>query len=88
MTTHEMLTVSDLGLAGYEEALALQRSLADDGGKTVEPTKGAVQMELLDRSSTNGNGSATSRKCPDCNTPVVFQEGCLMCISCGWNKCE
>ena len=29
-----------------------------------------------------------ARKCPDCNTPVIFQEGCLMCISCGWNKCE
>ena len=69
-------------------ALALERSLADDGDETVDQTKGAVQMELLDRSSTNGNGSAPSRKCPDCNTPVVFQEGCLMCISCGWNKCE
>ena len=29
MTTHEVLTVSDLGLAGYEEALALQRSLRE-----------------------------------------------------------
>ena len=42
----------------------------------------------------NGNGQATGsvqltgRRCPDCNTPVVYQEGCLMCISCGWNKCE
>lgn len=40
----------------------------------------------------NGNGYAgtvpTARKCPDCNTPVIYQEGCLMCVSCGWNKCE
>ena len=42
----------------------------------------------------NGNGQPTGsvqltgRRCPDCNTPVVYQEGCLMCISCGWNKCE
>ena len=42
----------------------------------------------------NGNGrdsgtvQLTGRRCPDCNTPVIYQEGCLMCISCGWNKCE
>ena len=43
----------------------------------------------------NGNGRGengivqlTGRRCPDCNTPVIYQEGCLMCISCGWNKCE
>ena len=42
----------------------------------------------------NGNGSGifgapvTARRCPECNTPVIYQEGCLMCISCGWNKCE
>ena len=36
----------------------------------------------------NGNGQASSRRCPDCNTPVIFQEGCLTCLSCGWNKCE
>ena len=38
----------------------------------------------------NGNGSVqlSGRRCPDCNTPVIYQEGCLMCISCGWNKCE
>ena len=42
----------------------------------------------------NGNGNGyvssvpTARKCPDCNTPVIYQEGCLMCVSCGWNKCE
>ena len=45
-------------------------------------------------SQGNGNGQPTGsvqltgRRCPDCNTPVVYQEGCLMCISCGWNKCE
>ena len=29
-----------------------------------------------------------ARKCPDCNTPVIYQEGCLLCVACGWNKCE
>ena len=36
----------------------------------------------------NGNAQLNGRRCPDCNTPVIYQEGCLMCVSCGWNKCE
>jgi ribonucleoside-diphosphate reductase alpha chain len=42
----------------------------------------------------NGNGSSASHshgagvRCPDCNTELVFQEGCLACLSCGWNRCE
>ena len=43
-------------------------------------------------SNGNRNGNVhvqlTGRRCPDCNTPVIYQEGCLMCVSCGWNKCE
>ena len=39
-------------------------------------------------SQVNGNVQLTGRRCPDCNTPVIYQEGCLMCVSCGWNKCE
>ncbi len=36
------------------------------------------------------NGGYQTRRCPDCNAPVVFQEGCMSCIdpTCGWNKCE
>ena len=26
-------------------------------------------------------------KCPECNSPVVFEEGCEMCHRCGWNRC-
>ncbi len=43
---------------------------------------------------TNGNGASASHghgagvRCPDCNTTLVFQEGCLACLSCGWNRCE
>jgi len=42
----------------------------------------------------SGNGTTTpivnnSRtKCVHCNGNLIFQEGCLACISCGWNKCE
>ena len=71
-------------------ALALERHLAAHEDDSIESARSGVQMELLDRHGTNGNGNGftSARKCPDCNAPVVFQEGCLMCVACGWNKCE
>jgi hypothetical protein len=26
-------------------------------------------------------------RCPECNSPVVFQEGCKHCMNCGWSVC-
>ncbi len=76
-------------------ALALERHVTAEGEHRAEPAQGPVrqssmQMELLSHSGPNGNGAGYSsvRKCPDCNAPVIFQEGCLMCVACGWNKCE
>jgi len=73
-------------------ALALERHLAGHEADSSQPAKAPVQMELLGRpisgGHANGNGYTSVRKCPDCNAPVVFQEGCLMCVACGWNKCE
>ena len=83
-------------------ALALERHT--DGMEGAGDTGRAVQMafapEVVHGGYGNGNGHEngllhgngnvhlTGRRCPDCNTPVIYQEGCLMCISCGWNKCE
>ena len=67
-----------------------------------EAVQMAFAPEVVHNGNGNGNGHSqgngnaqptgsvqlTGRRCPDCNTPVVYQEGCLMCISCGWNKCE
>jgi ribonucleoside-diphosphate reductase alpha chain len=32
-------------------------------------------------------GRAGWGACPQCSGPLVFQEGCLMCRECGYNKC-
>ena len=82
-------------------ALALERHTYGSEGRGVPPDQ-AVQMAFAPEVVHNGNGHShengarpgngnvrlTGRRCPDCNTPVIYQEGCLMCISCGWNKCE
>ena len=82
-------------------ALALERQTYGSDSRAVSPGQ-AVQMafapEVVHHGNGNGNGNGsaqdnrsaplTGRRCPDCNTPVIYQEGCLMCVSCGWNKCE
>ncbi len=82
-------------------ALALERHSYGSGGRANRPNQ-PVQMAFAPEVVHNGNGHShesvapgiagnvqlTGRRCPDCNTPVIYQEGCLMCISCGWNKCE
>ena len=74
-------------------ALALERHIAGNTDAPETSEAESVQLQFTaEPVAPNGtgdrNGVYPARKCPDCNTPVIFQEGCLMCISCGWNKCE
>ncbi len=75
-------------------ALAMERQTGEAAALPIESGSNGVEIKLLGEGACgNGNGSnghsyQPARKCPDCNTPVIYQEGCLMCVSCGWNKCE
>ena len=75
-------------------ALALERHVSSDEDVMPNYPSNGVQMKMLGGSNPgangngNGNGYHAIQKCPDCNGPVVFQEGCIKCVSCGWNKCE
>ncbi|MBI4336451.1 MAG: vitamin B12-dependent ribonucleotide reductase [Chloroflexi bacterium] len=35
----------------------------------------------------SGDGHPNWGRCPECSGVLVFQEGCLMCHECGYNKC-
>jgi ribonucleoside-diphosphate reductase alpha chain len=52
-------------------------SCADAIAKALEQELGEV-VEVA-----QGNEGA----CPDCGGRVEFQEGCLVCVSCGFSKC-
>ena len=54
-----------------------------------ELTGEGVQLKFTPQQvRNNGNWYRPAKKCPECNTPVIFQEGCQRCVSCGWDKCE
>jgi ribonucleoside-diphosphate reductase alpha chain len=45
--------------------------------------------------STNGDSSSSDiaifdgiQGCPDCSEKVIYSEGCVSCMSCGWSKCS
>ena len=77
-------------------AQALERHVADHAreaqgqeSRLLESNENGVQLKFTPQQvGTNGNGHRPAKKCPECNTPVIFQEGCQTCVSCGWNKCD
>ena len=71
---------------------AVQLKLA--GTREVEaPWGGMIETHVngngasSQRASAHGNSPNERNLCPDCNGPLAFQEGCLLCSSCGWNRC-
>ena len=72
-------------------ALALRRHMdGQQDGKRPAPLEDGIQMAMLGggEPSAGGPPELPARKCPDCNGQVIFQEGCVSCTRCGWNKCE
>ena len=76
-------------------ALALERHLGENGngqnrGEVTKEPEGAQLRFTAEPVALSGGGFQTARRCPDCNGPVVFQEGCTSCadLFCGWNKCD
>jgi ribonucleoside-diphosphate reductase alpha chain len=65
-------------------AIALGRHLEDEQGDAH-----AAQLRLFTRESkrSDGNGAGPQNRCPECGSHTIFQEGCLLCTYCGWNKC-
>ena len=75
-------------------ALALERHLRENGNGRNREAKNepeAAQLRFTaEPVALNARGYQTAHRCPDCNGPVVFQEGCTSCADpfCGWNKCD
>lgn len=63
-------------------ALALGRAIG------IEPPRpAAIQPSLLPRNGGREGGVGYWGICKKCNGPLVYQEGCLTCRSCGYSEC-
>tara|TARA_B100002049_G_scaffold173010_1_gene130870 strand:- start:305 stop:784 length:480 start_codon:yes stop_codon:yes gene_type:complete len=82
-------------------ALALQRHTGghdEDASSNSNEVQLKFTPQLIGNGNGDGNGNGNghghaqeilnARKCPECNTPVIFEEGCMKCIACSWNKCD
>ncbi|MFQ5860458.1 MAG: adenosylcobalamin-dependent ribonucleoside-diphosphate reductase, partial [Dehalococcoidia bacterium] len=58
-------------------------------GEQIKSRYGVAQLGLFSPRKGNGHPQQpTGARCPDCSEFLVHQEGCLMCLTCGWTKCE
>lgn len=58
----------------------------EHGGATAE----AVVKAAAESEAFQGPGAMPARpmsSCPDCGSPVVNENACLLCKHCGWSKC-
>jgi hypothetical protein len=49
--------------------------------------KGELKMEKEDMILSESD-KIKRGICPCCDSSLIFQEGCKMCISCGWGGCS
>jgi len=49
-----------------------------------------VMARVLKSYIKNGTKSTSDKNCPDCKSinTIIYQEGCMMCSSCGYSKCN
>ena len=81
-------------------ALVLSRHLREEPARVApaEPLEDAAQPALFqvgqpqgsprNGSATNGHAHGTRARCPDCDSALIYQEGCARCLDCGYNRCE
>lgn len=55
-------------------------------GRQEETIEASPQVPQL-KPVMGGSGESSGNCCPECGVIMIFQEGCLLCQSCGYSKC-
>jgi ribonucleoside-diphosphate reductase alpha chain len=69
-------------------AKAIERHLRGEQPKPMAP-KQETTLDLFDENEGESKVAIgnVAGVCPDCGTPLAYEEGCLLCRSCGYSKC-
>ncbi|MDX1623859.1 MAG: hypothetical protein R3199_07740, partial [Gemmatimonadota bacterium] len=62
----------------------------DEPSSNGTATHDAVVQAATESERFQGPGAMPARpmaSCPDCGSPVVHENACLLCKHCGWSKC-
>lgn len=73
---------------GRNEAPALPAPETPPKGEGTRRRRGAGSQEAEPSTGRDLTGAiSTGLACPECGSILVYQEGCLVCPSCGYTKC-
>jgi len=75
-----------LALERHTTIEARQRHAAEAQLRLFPDVKGHSSEPAI-HTHAGSNGRQPRTRCPDCNAPLAYQEGCLLCTACGWNRC-
>ncbi len=77
------------------ESLTADHEETESEGPFVAFQPGLFVDDSIDGNKNPGHSEINDGKiinlrsrCPECTTPLVYQEGCYTCRGCGYNKCE
>jgi len=65
-----------------------EETAEDNGVSTPQPAQLAPQILAAPLVGASRTGTTQIKLCPQCNTEVVYQEGCYTCPECGWGACS
>lgn len=71
-----------VGIALMEMYKEMQGELIEEKEHETKPAKKAPKPRAVT------SPEAGKVYCPDCGEPLIFEEGCNICKSCGWSKCH
>ena len=69
-------------------AKAIERHLRGEQPKPMAPKK-ETTLDIFDEDDGDSKAAIgnVAGVCPDCGTPLAYEEGCLLCRMCGYSKC-